>query len=133
MMKGNDMYTYNEDAFSDLFKGAFGFRPHNHKFYDASPAEKQEIWDYTCKSLERSIADQEAAKERALEEWHADLEVFTKFAGTRYSALRWMTQEEKFYDRQSVEQWVWQKGILFTDEGRALVKELDKIVKYESS
>jgi hypothetical protein len=53
-------------------------------------------------------------------------------AGNRINALRWMTSTETFYDSQSVEHWVWKQGILFTDEGRELVKELMGIVQFES-
>jgi hypothetical protein len=41
-----------------------------------------------------------------------------------------MTQNKKFYNQQCVEHWVWDLGILFTDEGRALVKELMEIVQF---
>lgn len=51
-------------------------------------------------------------------------------AGDRQTALRWMTQNETFYHSQDVEHWVWKQGILFTDEGRELVKELEKIVEF---
>ena len=42
-----------------------------------------------------------------------------------------MTSGEKFFHGQDVEGWVWDKGILFTDYGRELVKKLDGIVTYE--
>ena len=41
-----------------------------------------------------------------------------------------MTQDETFYHSQDVEHWVWKQGILFTDYGRELVKELEKIVEF---
>jgi len=51
-------------------------------------------------------------------------------AGNRINALRWMTSTETFYHSQDVERWVWKQGILFTDYGRELVKELESIVEY---
>ena len=70
-------------------------------------------------------------KVAAIEEWEDELHTYTKFAGTRYSALRWMIEDETFYDFQDVELWVFKKGILFTDVGEALCKELDQIVTYQ--
>lgn len=51
-------------------------------------------------------------------------------AGDEETALRWLTQDEKFYHGQDVEGWVWDKGILFTDYGKELVKKLQSIIKY---
>ena len=53
-------------------------------------------------------------------------------AGNRITALRWMTSTETFYLEQDVEHWVWNQGILFTDYGRELVKELCTIVEFTS-
>ena len=53
-------------------------------------------------------------------------------ASNRETALRWMTDDMTFYTRQDVEGWVYNRGILFTDYGRELVKELMDIVKFES-
>jgi hypothetical protein len=52
-------------------------------------------------------------------------------AGDELTALRWLTQDEKFYHGQDVESWVWDKGLLFTDYGKELVKILEDIVTYE--
>ena len=71
-------------------------------------------------------------KERALAEFKALVQKTIELgAGDEETALRWMTQDETFYHSQDVEHWVWNQGILFTDEGRALVKELMEIVKFE--
>ena len=53
-------------------------------------------------------------------------------AGDEETALRWLTQNEEFYHSQDVESWVWDKGILFCDYGRELVKKLEKVVKFKS-
>ena len=54
-------------------------------------------------------------------------------AGDRLTALRWITGQEKFYHGQDVEGFVWEQGILFTDYGKKLAKELLTIVKYEDT
>jgi len=126
------MFTYSEDLFSDFHKDTYGFRPRNHEFYDATPARKQEIWDAMGEDF---VASQEAEARREqedLDQFHRDIEMYMAFgARDRADALRWMTQNEKFYNQQCVEHFVWNLGILFTNEGRALVKELMEIVKFE--
>ena len=53
-------------------------------------------------------------------------------AGDEETALRWLTENEEFYSGQDVESWVWDKGILFCDYGKNLVKKLETIVKFKS-
>ena len=52
-------------------------------------------------------------------------------AGNRTNALLWMTSTETFYHIQDVEHFVWEQGILFTDYGKQLVKDLAEIVDYK--
>ena len=126
------MFTYSEELFSDFHKDTYGFRPRNHEFYEATPERKQEIWDNMGQDFLQEMTREEQEKAVALERFNALLEKFMTYGDTdRTTALRWMTQDNKFYDEQSVEHWVWNQGILFTDEGRALVKELMDIVEFE--
>ena len=122
-------YTYDENIFSDYHKDAYGFRPRNHEFYDATPDRKQEIWDSVGRAWD--IRQEEEAEEeaRALREFEAVISsIIEAGAGDRITALQWMTYEDIFYSRQDVAHWVFKQGILFTDEGRALVEELMSIV-----
>ena len=66
------MYTYSEELFSDFHKDAYGFRPRNHRFYDAdtTPAEKQEIWDATGRAFDRHQAWEARREREALLEFH---------------------------------------------------------------
>lgn len=126
-------YTYDEDIFSDLHKDAYGFRPRDHEFYDATPDRKQEIWDYFCGIVEENIAAERENQERAVRDFEQEVQnTIGLGASDRATALRWMTQNDLFYHEQSVEHWVWERGILFTDEGRKLVKDLMNIVKFEN-
>jgi hypothetical protein len=43
----------------------------------------------------------------------------------------WISGTETFYHSQDVEHFVWEQGILFTDYGKQLVKDLCEIVEYE--
>lgn len=125
-------YTYSEDIFSDLHKDAYGFRPRGHEFYDAAPERKQEIWDYMCQVVEDNIAAEREHEARALRDFEAEVaNTIALGAGDRTTALRWMTSSEAFYNSQCVEHWVWNRGILFTDEGRQLVKDLMNIVTFQ--
>jgi len=128
------MYTYSEELFSDFHKDAYGFRPRNHRFYDAdtTPAEKQEIWDATGRAFDRRQAEEARREEEALADFKAQItKVIEAGAGNRINALRWMTSSETFYSHQCVEMWVYDQGILFTDYGRELVNELMDIVTFE--
>ena len=127
------MYTYSEELFSDYHKDAYGFRPRNHRFYDAdtTPAEKQEIWDATGRAFDRRQEEEARREEEALADFKAQItKVIEAGAGNRINALRWMTSSETFYSHQCVEMWVYDQGILFTDYGRELVKELMELVEF---
>ena len=127
------MFTYSEELFSDFHKDTYGFRPREyHEFWDATPERKQEIWDDVQQDFLQAMVREEKAKVEAVAQFNRDIEMYMAFgARDRADALRWMTQNEKFYNDQCVEHFVWNLGILFTDEGRALVKELVEIVKFE--
>lgn len=128
------MFTYDETIFSDLYKDAYGFRPRGHNFYTATPAEKQEIWDATILDME-AAQQAEIAREKECEKKFKDQisKVIEAGAGNRINALRWMTSTDTFYSQQCVEHFVWSQGILFTDYGRALSKELMEIVEFEEA
>ena len=48
-----------------------------------------------------------------------------------FDALRWITGCETFYHIQDVEHFVWEQGILFTDFGKQLIKDIAKVVEYK--
>mgnify|MGYP007058524872 CR=1 FL=1 len=52
-------------------------------------------------------------------------------ANDRKTALSWITGSETFYHSQDVEHFVWEQGILFTQYGKQLVKDLAEIVEYK--
>ena len=126
------MYTYSEELFSDFHKDAYGFRPTgDHWFYGATPAEKQEIWDAVGRAFDRRQAEEAEIEAQSLAKFKEEVQTYIdNGAGDRQTALRWMTQDETFYHTQDIEHWVYNQGILFTDEGRELVKELEKIVEF---
>lgn len=126
------MFTYSEELFSDFHKDTYGFRPRGHEFYDATPERKQEIWDNVEQDFLQEMVREEKAKAEALEQFEREVaQTISYGAGDRATALRWMTQGYKFYHQMDVEHFVWNQGILFTDEGDALIKELMGIVEFE--
>jgi hypothetical protein len=133
--KGIDtMYTYSDELISDLHKDARGFRPHE-AFYEgwtqSDDDNKQAIWDGLCREMNRREEEEARTEAYLLAKFEEEVQThIDNGAGDRQTALRWMTQNDTFYHSQDVEHWVWKQGILFTDEGRELVKELEKIVEF---
>ena len=126
------MYDFDDNIFSDLHKDAYGFRPRGHEYYEALPARKQEIWVKVCEDLEAAQEEEARREQEAVAEFKAQItKVIEAGAGNRITALRWMTSTETFYHSQDVEHWVFNQGILFTDYGRELVKELMDLVEFE--
>jgi len=128
------MYTYSDELISDLHKDARGFRPHE-AFYEgwtqSDDDNKQAIWDGLCREMDRREEMEARNEAYLLAKFKEEVQSYIELgAGDRQTALRWMTQDETFYHSQDVEHWVWKQGILFTDYGRELVKELEKIVEF---
>ena len=129
------MFTFDDQTVSDLHKDARGFRPHAafmEGWNSSDDENKQAIWDGLVRELERHQAWEAIREREALSEFQGELEILIESgAGDRQTALRWMTETETFHNSQSVEHWVFRRGILFTDFGRELVKELMDIVTFE--
>lgn len=128
-------YTYSDDCFSDLFKDVNGYRPRGAimaEWEDRTPRQKQELWNALCDELEENIKQEKIREQECVEEFEARVaDVIGLGAGDRQTALRWIASQETFYHLQSVEHFVWEQGILFTDYGKKLIKELDEIVEYK--
>lgn len=130
-----DEREQNYSDYSDFYKSVHGIRPRwMASFFETASwkemDEKFRILGQQADVVAKEEADREA---QALAEFNAELADFmVKYgAGDRATALRWMTDGETFYSGQDVESWVWNRGILFTDTGRALVEELKQIVTYK--
>ena len=128
-------FNYSNDCFSDLYKDVYGFRPRGNAMDNwdlMGPTRKQAYWDELCAELEANTISEKQQAENAVAKFKARVQdVIGLGAGDRTTALRWITGQEKFYHEQSVEHFVWEQGILFTDYGKQLVKDLCEIVKYE--
>ena len=131
------MFTYSDDCFSDLHKDVYGFRPRGvlmDDWHDRTPRQKNELYNALCDELEEVTRDEKRQADRNVMEFTGEiLNTIELGAKDRETALRWMTQDEKFYSEQCISHWVWAHGILFTDYGKQLVKDLTAIIKLEES
>ena len=113
-------------------KDAFGSKGRHYNFDAMSIEDLRTEADWINKSVISAIDEERAAEERDLVAFKKEIETVIGYgAGDRETALRWMTDGETFYLEQCVEACVWKRGILFTDYGRELVKELVEIVTFE--
>ena len=122
-------YTFSNDLFSDFHKEVYGYRPRDHRFYAECDEEKQSIWDELGLTLENNQKAERIAEFTAIENLETAIHAIIDLgAEDRSVALRWMTQNETFFHEQDVEHWVWNQGVLFTDYGKDLLKELLSVV-----
>ena len=123
------------DIISDLHKDARGYRPSQYfweGWKELSDEGQKEIFDMLAEELKIREQDEREMEQRAIKTFEARIaDVIKLGAGDRQTALRWITSQEKFYHSQSVEHFVWEQGILFTDYGKKLLNELLEIVEYE--
>lgn len=87
-------YTFDDNTVSDLHKDAFGFRPSQSwwGYWAASnPDGKQAEWDGLIAALERRVAEDKAAEERAVVRFEALVNTTTAAgAKDRTTALQWL-------------------------------------------
>ena len=130
-------YTYCDRTFSDLHKDATGFRPSvgaMQEWEDRTPRQKQELWNALCDELAQNEAAARIAEEEAVKEFEQLVAKTISYgAEDRKAALRWITQTETFWHAQSVEHFVWEQGVLFTEYGRKLVDELIPLVTFKTA
>ncbi len=97
-----------------------------------SDQERDDLWEALCAQLEENTKAEKAQEEADVAKFEARIQdVIGLGAGDRETALRWITSQETFYHSQCVEHFVWEQGILFTDYGKQLVKDLAEIVEYK--
>ena len=131
------MYTYTTELFSDLHKDVYGYRPRGAAMEDwnsRTPRQKNELFNALCDELEEVTRDEKRQADRNLFEFTGlIMDMIELGAKDRETALRWMTQDHKFHSEQDVSHWVWAHGILFTEYGKQLVKDLLKIVEIKEA
>jgi hypothetical protein len=128
-------FTYSDDCFSDLHKDVYGFRPRGiimENWDSMEPAQKQARWDQLCEELAANNKFEKEQEVKAVARFQARVQdVIELGAGSYTNALLWIVGTETFYHIQDVEHFVWEQGILFTNYGKQLVKDLAAIVEYK--
>ena len=131
------MYTYTTELFSDLHKDVYGYRPRGaaiEEWNSRTPRQKNELFNALCDELEEVTRDEKRQADRNLFEFTGQImDMIELGAKDRETALRWMTQDHEFHSEQDVSHWVWAHGILFTEYGKQLVKDLLKIVEIKEA
>ena len=124
-----------ECSFSDLHKDVYGFRPSAimmENWRAMNTKQKETLWNCLCEQLEDNMKHEKIAEEKAVAEFKERIEQAQVWGARDYfDALRWITGCETFYHIQDVEHFVWEQGILFTDFGRQLVKDIAKVAEYK--
>ena len=125
-------FTFDENILSDLHKDARGYRPYSifMEYWDAmSNEEKQHQWNALVEEVEFSISEEKAREAEAVEAFKMLIQTYiVAGAADEKTALRWMsTGEEQFCNAMDVEHFVWKAGILNTQYGANIVKELCKM------
>ena len=115
----------------DGHKDAYGVKGRHYDFAAMTLEDLRKEADRISAAIDVAIAEEKEREAEDLTAFEKEIEdVIGYGAGNRETALRWMTDGETFYHSQSVEGWVYSRGILFTDYGRNLVKELMEIVTF---
>ena len=116
----------------DEHKTAFGCKGRHYDFNAMSLQELKDEADYISKAAhEQMEAEAKAANEAVIKFQDRLQDTIELGAGDEETALRWLTQDEKFYHSQDIESWVWNYGFLFTDYGKKIVKQLEGLVTFE--
>jgi len=92
-------YTFDDRIVSDLYKDAYGCRPGELFWYQwktVTDDQKQSIWDSLCDDLDREIAREIEAHERACVRFESRIEQLIGLGAIdRTMAIRWILQAEE--------------------------------------
>ena len=113
---------------SDTYKSAYGVRPRG--MYDDWSVEDLKVeLDRLVEYANKVYEEEQIAAEKAADAFDEQiLAVQASGAANREQAIKWLVEaeEDALYD---IEHFVWKQGFLFTDRGRALVKEIADLFK----
>ena len=91
-------YTFDDRIVSDLYKDAYGCRPGELFWYEwktVTDDQKQSIWDSLCVDLDREIARETEAQDRACVRFESRIEQLIGLGAIdRTMAIRWILQAE---------------------------------------
>jgi hypothetical protein len=92
------IYTFDMNAFSDLHKDIYGFRPsiNNHPFYSVSNAERQIMWDNMVE-LEHTIKMNKKREKESIKNFESMInDIIDIGADDRETAIRWILESYNY-------------------------------------
>ena len=121
--KALEIYVY------EGHKDAYGVKGRHYNFAAMTDEELVREADRIEVAIGEAIEQEREAAEAAVASFEALVQdVIRSGAGDLKTALRWMVSDLEATHIQDIEHWVWEHGILFTEYGRNLVKELGALV-----
>lgn len=91
------MYTFDENAFSDLHKDAFGFRP-GVNFWTwmetASDDDKQKEWDSLLKAMHQRMKEEHDEEQRCIKVFEDRIDNLMHSGTTREKVITWLMDAE---------------------------------------
>jgi len=117
---------------SDLYKDVYGYRPRGYDFQSWSFQEMQDFIDDLGEMNDRQIEAEKIREAQCVAEFRKKFETIMEEQGQGYhKALEWMFDgyiSEEGFDWYSVESFGYYHGIIHTELGRKIQKDLFEIV-----
>ena len=100
-------YTYDNDAFSDLYKDAHSVRPHgDHPFYapGVSKDTKQKLWDNMLSAQEAALEEEREAESDAVDWFERQIDDMMSLYSSpcRAAAIRWIADSDGAEDPEDL-------------------------------
>jgi hypothetical protein len=119
--------------YSDFHKDAYGFRPRGLDYSAMSDEQLQADFERFAEVMRENEINEAKQLEADLKAWdYAIMNTIQLGARDRKTAIKWLFEGENDlgYDNpQNLEHFVWRKGILWSDEGKQVLKELEEIYR----
>ena len=112
-------------TYSDFFKDVNGFRPRHINVAELSDQQLVEDFNSFSEQFDENKKVEEAELEADSYAWDELVAKTIELgAGDYETALKWIVDGADDWDAEAI---VWSHGILFSDKGRALVIEINKV------
>ncbi len=116
---------------SDMHKDAYGFRPRYYNYEAMSIADIQEEIEKCSEEITKNMTEEKIQMEEDVKAFKALIDETIGYgAGDIITALRWLFDGSgvSIDEQEAAETFAWKNGIMFSDYGRIVVKELNKIL-----
>lgn len=116
--------------YSDYHKEAYGFRPRHINYHSLTTEELEADFEHFGKMCRENAIEEEKQLQADLKAFDVQIERTIQLGANDYkTALKWLFDGEgmDWENPQNLEVFVWRKGILFSDKGKAVLKDLEEI------